>query len=91
MWHGPASLTGVVDRLRIGAPARGHARLPQAALIIWTIAYPVVSCSPLLIGASAGGGGAAAGGLVGLVLGATLFGPWIAGVIVLGILILLSR
>jgi hypothetical protein len=71
-------------------PGGMHAFL-RLLLTIWTIAYPVVACSPLLIGAAAGGSGAAEGGFVSLVVGGFLFAPWIVGVIVLGILVVLSR
>lgn len=56
----------------------------------WAIAYPVVSCSPLL---TSGGtaGGTVATGIASFVVGATLFFLWIVGIIILGILVMLSK
>jgi len=58
----------------------------RAALAVWALAYPVVACAPLLITGTDTAGGTAVGGLVSLAVGATLFGPWIVGLLVLGVL-----
>lgn len=65
-------------------------RILRWALGLWAVAFPVMSCSPMLIGGSSTGA-AAATGLGSLVLGAVLFFPWIVGVIVLGVLVLITR
>ena len=54
-------------------------------LIIWVIAYPVISCSPLAAGDGTDAGAVVSGGAA-MVTGAVLFFPWIVGVIILGIL-----
>ncbi len=53
-------------------------------LAIWTVAFLVLSCVPLLTG------NAIAGGL-GLAVGAILLVPWLVGVLVLVILIWLTN
>ncbi len=53
-------------------------------LAIWTIAFLVVSCAPLLTGNLIVGG-------AGLLAGAVLFVPWLVGAIVLSILIWLTN
>jgi hypothetical protein len=60
-------------------------------LTIWLVAYPVVSCAPLLVGSAAGGSSGSVTALAGLLTGAFLFAPWIVGIIVLGLLALLTR
>ena len=54
-------------------------------LIIWVIAYPVISCSPLAAGDGTDAGAVASGGAA-MLTGAVLFFPWIVGVVILGIL-----
>jgi hypothetical protein len=66
-------------------------RVLRWGLGLWTIAYPVVACSPMLVTGAGSAGSATAGGLTSLLVGATLFGPWIVGVIVLGVLVLLTN
>jgi hypothetical protein len=53
-------------------------------LAIWTIAFLVVSCAPLLTGNLIFGG-------AGLLAGAVLFIPWLVGAIGLSILIWLTN
>lgn len=68
----------------------GH-RIIRLLLTIWLVAYPVISCAPVLIGSAAGGregGGAILGGLL---VGTVLLGPWLIGILVLGLLALLTR
>ena len=68
----------------------GFHKLAKGLLALWAIAYPIVSCSPLL--ASGGtAGGTAVTGIAALVVGATLFFPWIVGLLILGILVMLSK
>lgn len=59
-------------------------RLFRYALALWTVLFLVVSCVPLLTGNAVAGG-------AGIVVGAILLAPWLAGVIVLSILIWLTR
>ena len=69
----------------------GFHRLVKWALALWAIAYPVVSCSPLFATGTDSGGAAAVGGFASLVVGATLFGPWVVGLLVLGVLWLVTK
>jgi hypothetical protein len=59
--------------------ARGVFRV---ALLVWAVAYPVASCSPVL--GDGGVGGAIA-------LSAVLFFPWIIGIIILGVVVAVTR
>lgn len=63
----------------------------KTALALWAIAYPVISCAPLLATGTDTAGGTAVGGLASLVVGATLFGPWIVRLLVLGVLVWVSK
>lgn len=78
-----------------GRPAASHQsrrhRILKGALAFWAVAYPVVSCSPLFVTGADSGGAATVGGLTSLIVGATLFGPWIVGVIVLGVLVWVTK
>ncbi len=67
-----------------------HATL-RLLLAIWAVAFPVISCGPILLGANEGATGALVGGIAGLILGSVLFAPWIVGLIVLGIGVYLTR
>ena len=60
-------------------------------LTIWLIAYPVIACGPVLIGSAAGGSSGGAAALAGLLVGGVLLWPWLVGVLVLGLLTVLSR
>jgi len=66
-------------------------QLLRAALTIWLVAYPLVSCTPVIAGVAAGGTGGSMAALAGLMFGGLLWGPWIVGIIVLGLLALLTR
>jgi hypothetical protein len=70
-----------------GASGSQLHRLLKGGLGLWAIAYPVMSCAPLFMTGVDSGGAAAGGGLASLVVGATLFGPWIVGLLVLGVLV----
>ena len=63
----------------------------RVLLAIWAVGYPVVACGPFLLGAQFDVPGAAVGGLVSLFLAASLFAPWVAGLIILGLLTWLTR
>jgi rRNA maturation protein Nop10 len=69
----------------------GTHRLLRLLRTIWLVAYPVVSCGPILLGAAAGGPSGGASALGGIILGGVLWAPWIVGIIVLGLLTLLTR
>jgi hypothetical protein len=68
-------------------PSRGYRRL-RLVLLIWLIAYPIISCSPVILGAATGG---VSLGLAGLLVAATFFVPWLVGIAILGALLLLAR
>jgi hypothetical protein len=67
----------------------GH-RIIRMLLTIWLVAYPVVSCGPVILGSMAGGSGAATA-VGGILVGWFLFVPWLVGIIVLGLLAILTR
>ena len=87
---GPAGpTTHWSDRER---PRRGTVHgLLKLACAIWLVAYPVISCGAIVMGAGAGGTGGGLLALGGLIAGAVLFWPWVAGLVVLGFLALLIR
>ena len=66
-------------------------RVLRAALTIWLVAYPVVSCGPALAGVAVGGTSGGLTVLTALLVGSVLWWPWIVGVIVLGLLALLTK
>jgi hypothetical protein len=63
----------------------------RLALMIWLVAYPIVSCGPVIGGAAAGGTTGSITALTGLMVGGLLWWPWIVGIMVLGLLALLTR
>lgn len=66
-------------------------QLLRLALTIWLVAYPLVSCTPLISGMAVGGSSGAIGLLSSWFIGGFLWWPWIVGIIVLGLLALLTR
>lgn len=58
---------------------------------IWLVAYPVISCGPVLLGASSGGPAGGAAALGGVIVGGVFLVPWLVGLLVLGLLTVLSR
>jgi hypothetical protein len=68
----------------------GH-RIIRLLLTMWLVAYPVVACGPMLIGALACGRGGGVAAASGLVAGALLLGPWLIGILILGLLAILTR
>ncbi len=52
--------------------------------LIWVLGYLVISCGGIV-------SGDIGGGLLGMVAGAVLFVPWVIGVVVLGLLVLLTN
>lgn len=60
-------------------------------LALWLIAYPIVACTPLLVGSIAGGESGAYTILGGLLAGSFLLLPWLVGILVLGLLAVLTR
>lgn len=68
----------------------GH-RTIRLLLTIWLVAYPVVACTPVLLGSISGGSGGGYAILGGLFAGSILLLPWLVGILVLGLLALLTR
>lgn len=58
---------------------------------IWLIAYPVLSCGPILLGAATGGASGGATTAAGLFVGAVYLLPWLIGLLVLGFLAVLTQ
>jgi hypothetical protein len=56
----------------------------RLVLLLWVLGYLLVSCGPLFNG----GLGA---GLLGVLVGGVLFVPWLLGVVVLAVLVLLTN
>ena len=76
----------------IVAPRRSGAhRVLRLAFTIWLIAYPVIACVPTLAGAVSGGTAGGYTAIGGLVVGSVLLVPWLIGILVLGLLTLLTR
>jgi hypothetical protein len=73
------------DDIRIEMEGGGLRTFFRQLLQVWAIGYVVLSLLPLFAN-----GGNAVGGIVSLFVAGTLFGPWIVGVIVLGVLVLTS-
>ena len=63
----------------------------RVLLAIWAVGYPVVACGPLLLGATQDAPGVLIGGVLSLFLGTALLGPWIAGLVILGVLTVVTR
>jgi hypothetical protein len=68
----------------------GH-RIIRLLLTIWLVAYPVVACTPILFGSLTGGRGGGAIAFGGLIAGGLLLWPWLVGILVLGLLAILTR
>ena len=66
-------------------------RVLRFLLTVWVVAYPVISCGPFLLGAAMGGRTGGYTALSGLLLGGLFWGPWLVGILVLGLLVLLTR
>lgn len=88
----PPSPPAVRADVFIVAPRRSFLnQLLRLLLVIWLVAYPVASCGPVIIGASAGGSSGGAAALGGLLLGGVFLIPWLIGLLVLGLLVVLTR
>jgi hypothetical protein len=68
----------------------GH-RIIRLLLTIWLVAYPIVSCTPVLLGSIAGGAKGGNAVVAGVLVGSFLLTPWLVGILILGLLALLSR
>lgn len=68
----------------------GH-RIIRLLLTIWLVAYPVLACSPILLGSISGGSSGGYAILGGLIAGSVFLMPWLVGILVLGLLALLTR
>ena len=60
----------------------------RVAFVGWLVAFPLISCAPVLLGD--GAVGTLIGGFFSLVLGSVLLVPWIVGLLVLGLLVLFT-
>jgi hypothetical protein len=75
----------------IERPARSLTnRVLRLLLTIWLVGYPVVACTPVIVGSMAGGSSGGMTAFAGLLTGGLLLWPWIVGIIVLGLLLLLT-
>lgn len=61
----------------------------RVILVLWVVGFVVISCGPAIAGD--GIGGTLLGGALGLLLGSVLFIPWIVGVVILVVLIVLTN
>ncbi len=73
---------------RVGFPSR-H-RILKQLLGLWAIAYPILIFLPLISTGTSNAGATTVGVLAMIVVGSTLFFPWIIGLIVLGVLVAVS-
>jgi hypothetical protein len=53
-------------------------------LALWVLGYLLMSCAPILQGHLGAG-------ILGIVLGGVFFVPWLVGVVILGILVLVTN
>ncbi len=74
------------------APTRSGAyRFLRLLFVTWLIAYPVLGCGSMLLGASVGSGGASMALVSGAILGLAFLIPWLIGLAVLGLLLFVTR
>ena len=78
------------DDLRIEMEGGAARRLLKQVLAIWAVAYPILSILPLLSGGTSSTGSTAVGAFASLLVASALFFPWIVGIIVLGVLVLVA-
>jgi hypothetical protein len=78
------------DDLRVEYEGGGTRKVFKQLLAVWAIGYPIVAILPLLSTGTSTAGATAVGGLAALIVASALFGPWIVGVIILGVLVLVS-
>jgi hypothetical protein len=62
----------------------------RALLTIWLVAFPVASCGSIVIGSIAGSAGTTTV-LGGVVFGSLFLVPWLIGILVLGLLAVLTK
>ena len=65
--------------------------LLRVILVVWVVGYLVISCGPLALAATGDAPTALIGIVASLILGSALLGPWIVGLVILGILVVLTR
>lgn len=65
-------------------------RLLRLLFTLWLVAYPVISCGPMLVGAATGGSAGGYAALGGVLVGGALLIPWLVGLLVLGLLTRMS-
>ncbi len=83
--------TAILDNdLQVEMEGGTARRVIKQLLGVWAIGYPIISILPLLSTGGDGAGGVAVGGLASLIVAGALFGPWIVGLIILGVLVLVA-
>ena len=65
-------------------------KLFKQLLGVWAIGYPILVFLPMFATSGNGAAGTAVGGLASILAAGVLFGPWIIGIIILGVLVLVS-
>jgi len=92
------SRSAFVDLMRKGfgyppdSPGPSRHRILKQLLGLWAIAYPILIILPLFSTGGTSNAGATTVGVLGMiVVGSTLFFPWIIGLIVLGVLIFVTK
>ena len=76
--------------LRIEMEGGTARKVLKQILGVWAVGYVILAILPILTTSGSGAGGAAVGGLASFIVAGVLFGPWIIGLIVLGVLYLVS-
>lgn len=79
------------EAVAAGQPRSLVHQVLRLLLTTWLVAYPLVACVPVLLGSASGGAAGGAAVLGGLIAGWYLLIPWLVGVLVLGLLAVLSR
>lgn len=80
-----------VEVTLIAPPRSLPHRVLRILLTIWLVAYPVISCGPVLLNTVSGATDGGATALGGVLVGGVLAIPWLVGLLVLGLLALLTR
>jgi hypothetical protein len=87
--------SGALPSTRVEVIAHGDQsflhRFLKLLLAVWLVAYPIVACVPVIAGAATGGTAGGATIVAGVLAGGFLFWPWLIGIVVIGLLTVLSR
>jgi hypothetical protein len=76
--------------LRVEVEGGTARKILKQLLGVWTVGYPILVFLPIFSTSGSGAGGAVVGGIGSFIIAGALFGPWIIGLIVLGVLVLVS-